>query len=94
MGNKDLAKFFPEQKTAADLPDREYFFNILNTVEPTYLQKLIQHAQQQRFSKLIPNENPNLIEINDFWKKELQSSSYFSRKFIAFSIIKVHLERP
>jgi hypothetical protein len=45
MGNKELARFFPEQKTISDLPDRDYFFNIINTVEPAYLQSLIQHAQ-------------------------------------------------
>jgi hypothetical protein len=44
MGNKELAKFFPEQRTACDLPDREYFFNVINTVEPNYLQTLIKHA--------------------------------------------------
>ncbi len=41
MGNKDLARFFPDQKTVSDLPDRDYFFNIINTVEPNYLKSLI-----------------------------------------------------
>ena len=45
MGNKDLAKFFPEQRTPADLPDRDYFFSVVNTVEPDYLSALVRHAQ-------------------------------------------------
>jgi hypothetical protein len=37
MKQPDFAKFFPEQKTKADLPDRVYFFNILNTTDPGYV---------------------------------------------------------
>jgi hypothetical protein len=32
------------------VPDREYFFNILNTFQPAYLQSLIKHANEQRNS--------------------------------------------
>ena len=44
MKEKDLAKFFSEQRTKADLPDREYFFKIVNTSDPDYLLALIKHA--------------------------------------------------
>ena len=44
MKEKELAKFFPDQRTKADLPDREYFFNIVNTSDPDYLSALIKHA--------------------------------------------------
>ena len=37
MKEKDLAKFFPEQRTKADLPDRQFFFNVVNTFDPDYL---------------------------------------------------------
>lgn len=67
MANSDLAKFFQDQKTLADLPDREFFFNVLNTIEPEYLSALIRHAQSLRFNNLAKDENPNIIQINDFW---------------------------
>lgn len=44
MAQADLAKFFPEQRTPADLPDRDYFFTVINTEEPGYLSSLIKHA--------------------------------------------------
>ena len=50
MKTKALNKFFPEQQTPADLPDREYFFSVINTIEPEYLNALIRHAQNQRFA--------------------------------------------
>ena len=31
-------------------PDREYFFTVLNTVYPEHVEKMIAHAQKQRFS--------------------------------------------
>ncbi len=68
MASKDLSKFFPEQKTPSDLPDREYFFTIINTVEPDYLSQLIKHAQNQRFNNMVPDENPNVIEVTSFWQ--------------------------
>ena len=50
MTQPELAKLFAEQKTPADLPDREYFFNIINTTDHGYLEALIKHAQQLRFA--------------------------------------------
>ncbi len=49
MANTELARFFPPQRTLADLPDREYFFCVINTIAPEYLEQLIKHAQNQRF---------------------------------------------
>ena len=45
MAQPDLARFFPDQKTTADLPDRDYFFGVVNTKESEYLSNLIIHAQ-------------------------------------------------
>ena len=44
---KDDAKFmsyFPDVLPKNRLPEREYFFNILNTTHGEYMQKLIHHA--------------------------------------------------
>ena len=54
MGQKDLAKFFPEQPMKANLPDREYFFSVINTIEPEYLSALVKHAQTQRNAPVNP----------------------------------------
>ncbi len=37
MRSPELSKFFPDQVSPSDLPDREYFFNVINTVDPEYL---------------------------------------------------------
>ena len=38
------------------------------------------HAQAQRNAPADPQDNPNVIEVTDYWKTELQASPYFSRK--------------
>ena len=79
---KEFAKFFPEQRTKADLPDREYFFNVINTTDPSYITALVKHAQELRFANKQPQDNPNIIEVNEHWIKELQASPYYSRKLL------------
>jgi hypothetical protein len=78
MANKDLARFFPEQRTICDLPDREYFFNVINTVEPNYLKTLIQHAQQLRFANKDPQENPKIsLRLMIFGKRNFSNRPIF-----------------
>ena len=36
--------YFPTKMAKGRVPDREYFFNILNTFQSTYLQTLLKHA--------------------------------------------------
>ena len=80
MKEKELAKFFPEQRTKADLPDRQFFFNVVNTTDPDYLAALLKHAHNLRFGAKNPQDNPTTIEVNEQWAKELQASPFYSRK--------------
>ena len=78
----DLSKFFPEQKSPANRPNREFFFNILNTVDPDYLSALIRHAQGLRFGTGAPSKEDNIIVVNEHWRKELEASPYYSSKIM------------
>ena len=83
MKEKELAKFFPKQRTKADLPDRLFFFNVMNTSDHDYHATLLKHAHDLRFGAKNPQDNPTTIEINDQWVKELQASPFYSRYNIA-----------
>ena len=78
----DLGKFFPEQKTHSNRPDRQFFFNIINTVDPDYLSALIRHAKGLRFGSGAPSKEDNIIEVNEHWQKELEASPYYSSKIV------------
>ena len=46
--DKEFMLFFPDQLPKGRLPDREYFFNILNTLNEPYVGQLVEHAHLQR----------------------------------------------
>ena len=43
-------KYFPDKLPNNRLPDRQYFFNILNTCNEVYVKSLIDHALKMRNS--------------------------------------------
>ena len=65
MKEKELPKFFPEQRTKAYLADRQFFFNVVNTSYPDYLAALLKHAHDLRFGSKNPQDNPTTIEVNE-----------------------------
>ena len=42
--DQEFMMFFPDKLPKGRVPDREYFFNVLNTFQGEYLQQLIAHA--------------------------------------------------
>ena len=62
------------------VPDREYFFNILNTFQPTYLQTLIKHANDQRNSVANDAIAKEAIEVSDDWWNALNMVPFISCK--------------
>ena len=47
--NPEFMKYLPDRLPKDKLPDRVYFFNVLNTTHPEYVQKMIDHANELRF---------------------------------------------
>ena len=41
---EDFMKYMPDPTADGRLPDREYFWNVLNTVNPAYVRDLIKHS--------------------------------------------------
>ena len=42
----DFMKFFPDKLPKGRLPSREYFFNVMNTINEEYMARLIKHANE------------------------------------------------
>ena len=45
-----MKPYFQDEYTGGRGPNREYFYNILNTIYPEYLHKIMTHASKQRFT--------------------------------------------
>ena len=77
-------KYFPAKMAKGRVPDREYFYNVLNTFHADYLQQIIKHAQDQRNSGSGMGKARETIEISDEWWNTLNAMPFISRKHKIF----------
>ena len=73
--------YFPEKLPKGRVPDREYFYNILNTFHGDYVHTLVKHANEQRNSASEMARPLESIEIDDEWFTQLMEQPFISRKY-------------
>ena len=59
-----FASYFPSVYAKDKGPPRDYFYNILNTVHPEYLQKVMIHANEQRMTAAGEGQQTESIVIS------------------------------
>ena len=83
---KDLKKdsnfnvYFHDEYPNDKGPNREYFFNILNTIYWEYLEQIIAHASKERFTAAGQANQEKTIIATDEWYQALHNMPYKSRK--------------
>ena len=78
--DKSFMRYFPAKLPKGRVPDREYFFNILNTFYESYLDQIIQHAHNQRMAVQTEAKARETIEISDDWWEALNAVPFVSCK--------------
>ena len=73
-------RHFPDKMCKGRVPDRTYFYNVLNSYQSNYLQQLIKHAQEQRNAGTGEARQHETIDISDKWWDALTSVPFISRK--------------
>ena len=76
----DFMQYFPSKYPKDKGPPREYFFNIMNTKMPDYLQQILAHANKQRMAADGVNAQTESIKISQYWEEQLKSMPYLSSK--------------
>ena len=76
----EFAKYFPSKFPKDKGPPREYFFDIMNTLFPEYLEKLMAHANEQRMATTAEGNQQSAIEISQYWAEELKAMPFLSSK--------------
>lgn len=76
-----MAIYFQDDYANMRGPCREYFFNILNTVYPTYLSHIMAHAAKERFSVEGKDGKSQAIKASDEWYDALNSLPFKSSKY-------------
>ena len=72
-------QYMPDPTADGRLPEREYFWNVLNTAQPAYVQRLIQHANEQRMTAQEDGDGANAIEISEEWWDKLTALPFVSQ---------------
>ena len=49
MEDVGVMRFMPSRLPKGKYPDREYYFNVLNTVHPDHVKKMVDYANEQRY---------------------------------------------
>ena len=62
-----MKQYFPDKYSKGRQCDREYMFNIANTMHPRVVEELIDHALSQRFTIKDEDKQKESVIINDEW---------------------------
>ena len=79
--HEEFMRFFPSKFPKGRVPDKTYFFNIMNSVMEGYVTSIIAHANNVRVTKSHEAEAVQTIEITDEWYENLKSIPFISCKY-------------
>ena len=75
-----IMTYLPDRLPKGRLPDREYLFNILNTVYPEYAQALIKKANDNRYDASNREDDAGVVKVSEEWWNKLMQVPYASSK--------------
>ena len=78
----EIMRFFPNSLPKGRLPDRTYFWTILNTLNPEYVRQLIDHAVAARNAAGEAHDEEEAIVFTAQMAEVLKDAPMISRKCI------------
>lgn len=73
LGLDGVKDYFPSKYARGRQCDRDYMFNVANTLHNDVVKELVEHALKQRHAINIDRVTGESILMNDYWKDELKS---------------------
>jgi hypothetical protein len=65
--DETLMQYLPDKYAKGRQPDREFFFNVFNTLFPSQLKAMIDNARAKRFDTNTDEVKAETIEISQAW---------------------------
>ena len=80
--------YFPDKLPKGRLPDRSYFFNVMNTLYPDYTKELIRQANSNRVEASVNDDQHDFVHVSNEWWAKLNELPQIKckSKFFADSI--------
>jgi len=78
--NDAFMAYFPDKLPKGRAVSREYFWNVLNTLDEAYVAHLVAHANSVRYSAKQAEDQVQSIAVTDEWAELLLANPYLSCK--------------
>ena len=89
--DQEVGPYLPNlEQSTNKYPEREFFFNVLGTVNPQYLKHIIEEAEQKRYTGTDERSKSDTIMITGKWLEELHKYPFISSKCLLLT----RIERP
>ena len=82
--DKQFMEYMPSKLPKGRTIDRQYFWNILNSLKEDYVREVIAHANDQRNTVQHESMEANAMEITDDWLEKLQQIPFISCKWLVY----------
>ena len=80
-----ITVYLPSSLPKGRLPDRDYLFNVVNTVYPDYMQALIRQASDNRFDARKSHDDQGVVKVSEEWWQKLMEVPFASCKYLFFA---------
>ena len=77
--DKEVMKHMPDKLPKGKMPDRAYWFNILNTVHPDRVTAMIEHSNKVRFEASPDGNKQEEVLVTDEWWAKLNLLPYYTQ---------------
>ena len=81
---ENMQLYFPDEYPKGRCCNREYFFTVLATLHPKYIDHLIRQCKEARFAVNDDEQKQEAIELTEEWANELKMFPQFARKCLHF----------
>ena len=78
--NVDFMQYFPDKLPNGRLPDRDYFWNVFNTLNEEYVTELVRNANEQRNTVKRQQEAEQVMQVTEDWWEKLNRVPFISCK--------------
>ena len=84
MKDELVKDYLPElEQNSNRIPERDFFFGVLNSLRPQYLRKVIADANKVRYEADMNDPQKDFIMLDTPWYEELMMYHYFfSNKYL------------
>ena len=75
-----MAQYFPDTYPKGRGCNRDYFFTILATIHPEYVDKLLKNCKEVRFATEENENDGDAIDLDPKWEEEFKAFPQFTGK--------------